>query len=141
MSKYWNEKVQDLNWWPVLRDTSLAFLVLVAAIMAGYPQYHVWEQGLKGQAELRRAEQNRQIKIQEATATEESARHLARAEVERAKGVSEANKIIGDSLANGGESYLRYIWLTEVAGNDTDKTVIYVPTEANIPIMEAGKRP
>ena len=139
MSRYWDEKERELVVWPVIRDLTIASSVLIAAGMYGCPQYHVWEQGLKGQAELRRAEQNRQIKIQEATAQEESSKHLARAEVERAKGVAEANKIIGDSL-KGNETYLRYLWIHSLDG-DKQKTVIYVPTEANLPILEAGKRP
>ena len=36
---------------------------------------------------------------------------LAQAEIERAKGVAEANRIIGDSL-KGNESYLRYLWIS-----------------------------
>jgi len=136
MSKYWNVAERDLNYWLVIRDLILACVILIAAGMYGCPQYHVWSQGLAGQAELRRAEQNRQIKIQEATAHEESAKHLARAEVERAKGVAEANKIIGASLTNN-ESYLRYLWIHALENGKSD--VIYVPTEANLPILEAGR--
>ena len=58
----------------------------------------------------------------------------------RAKGVAQANQIIGESLKNN-ESYLRYLWITEVANNQKGATVVYVPTEANMPILEAGKRP
>lgn len=140
-SRYWDDKAQDLNWWPVIRDAGLAFMALVAAVMYGCPQYHVWEQGLKGQAELRRAEQNRQIKIQEATAAQESAKHLAQAEIERARGAAEANKIIGESL-KGNESYLRYLWimaLEHTASSANGSTVIYVPTEANLPVLEANR--
>lgn len=117
------------------------FLVL-AAIPAGcyfQPQYNVWQQGLAGQAELARAEQNRQIKIEEAKAALESADLLNQAEIKRAEGLAEANRIIGDSL-RGNEAYLRYLWvqnLEEGAG----ATVIYVPTEAGMPLLEAGKRP
>ena len=140
MGRYWSDD-GSFPKFALIRDIGLLVLFMVSLGMWGCPQYNVWEQGLVGTAALRRAEQDRQIAIQEAQAKMESAKSLAQAEIERARGVAEANKIIGDSLANGGESYLRYIWLTEVAGNDTDKTVIYVPTEANIPIMEAGKRP
>ena len=56
--------------------------------------------------------------------------------VERAKGVAEANKIIGESL-NGNEAYLHYLWLHGLETGNND--VIYVPTEANLPIMEAGR--
>lgn len=104
----------------------------------GCPHYHVWQQGLVGEAELRRAEQNRKIVVQEAEAKKEAARSLAEAEIERAKGVAESNKIIGTSL-QGNEDYLRYLWVSSM--NDKESpTVIYIPTEAGLPILEAGKR-
>jgi regulator of protease activity HflC (stomatin/prohibitin superfamily) len=113
-------------------------LLFIAFCMWTFPQYNVWQQGLAGQAALRRAEQDRQIAVQEAHAKRESATLLAEAEVERAKGVAQANQIIGDSL-KGNESYLRYLWITDVANNGQGKTVVYVPTEANLPILEASR--
>lgn len=112
-------------------------ILLIAALIYGYPQYKVWQQRLAGQAELARAEQNRKIAIQEAEAKKESARALAEAEVIRAEGVAKANRIIGESL-RGNESYLRYLWIQTL--NDNPQNVIYVPTEAGLPILEAGKR-
>jgi hypothetical protein len=44
---------------------------------------------------------------------------------------------IGDSL-KGNEAYLRYLWINNSDGNG-DKQVIYVPTEAGLPILEAGR--
>lgn len=112
-------------------------LILIGGILFGCPQYHVWEQGLSGQAELAKANYNRQIKTQEAHATLEASKHLANAEIERARGVAEANRIIGDSL-KGNEAYLKYLWIhnLETGNNST----IYIPTEAGLPILEAGKR-
>jgi len=66
----------------------------------------------------------------------ESAKSLAQAEVERAKGVAEANEIIGESL-KGNESYLHYLWIMGL--QDGSSEVIYIPTEANMPILEAGR--
>lgn len=115
-----------------------AFLFLfVPSCMYGYPQYRVWEQGLVGKAELNRAEQNRQIKVQEAQAVKDSATLLGEAEVARAVGVAQANKIIGDSL-KGNEAYLRYLWITSL-DNDKNATIVYIPTEAGIPILEANR--
>jgi len=68
----------------------------------------------------------------------ESASLLAEAEVARAKGVAQANQIIGESLKNN-DAYLRYLWITEVAGKDVDKTVVYITTVANLPLLEAGR--
>lgn len=111
--------------------------ILVIIPMFIWPQYKVWEQGLAGKAELARAAQNRQIAIEAAKAKLESAGLEAKAEIERAKGVAEANKIIGDSL-KGNEAYLRYLWIQGLQEGATPQ-VIYVPTEAGLPILEAGR--
>jgi len=108
---------------------------LIAGGCWGVPTYNVWHQEMVGKAELAKANQNRQIAVTEAQAKEESAKFLAQCEVERAKGVAEANRIIGSSL-QGNEAYLRYLWIQELANAGH---VIYVPTEANLPILEAGR--
>ena len=107
--------------------------------MYGCPRYNVWQQGLEGEAQLAKASQNRKIKTQEAEAAMESSTLLAKAEVERAKGVAEANRIIGDSL-KGNEAYLRYLWIHNLEQASQGGQVIYVPTEAGLPILEAGHR-
>ena len=112
----------------------IALLALV--LLFGVPVYNVWQQEMTGKAELSRAEQNRQIRIQEAKAKKEAAVFEAEAEVERAKGVAQANKIIGESL-NENENYLRYLWIQSL--NDGNAETIYVPTEANLPILEADR--
>ena len=112
-------------------------ILLLVIGMWGYPQYRVYQQNLEGEAELARATQNRQIRIQEAKAAQESAQLLAAAEIERAKGVAEANKIIGDSL-KGNEAYLRYLWIQGLQEGSTPQ-VVYVPTEAGLSILEAGR--
>lgn len=111
-------------------------MVLVAGGLYGCPQYNVWQQRLAGEAELARAQQNRQIAIQEAQAKKDAATMLAEAEVERAKGVARANEIVANGLG-GPEGYLRYLWIEAV--QQTRNQVVYVPTEANLPIMEATR--
>src|SRR5690606_31344777 len=111
-------------------------LILSSLMLWGCPNYRVYQQNLEGEAELARATQNRQIEIQEAQAKAEAAEYLSKAEIERAKGVAEANKIIGESL-KGNESYLRYLWIEKL--DDDSGTIIYVPTEAGLPILEAGR--
>jgi len=49
-----------------------------------------------------------------------------------------ANKIIADGL-RGNDEYLRYLWIDKVAGS-TNREIVYVPTEANLPILEARPR-
>jgi regulator of protease activity HflC (stomatin/prohibitin superfamily) len=117
---------------------SVAVLVLllggVGGAMYGCPMYSVYEQRLTGEAELARAQQNRQIAVNEAQAKMDAAKLLAEAEVERAKGVAAANKIIAEGLG-GPEGYLRYLWIQSL--DNQQNKVIYVPTEANLPVLEA----
>ena len=114
----------------------LSIIMLIFGYSVVHHNYMVWSEGKVGEAELARAESNRQIKTLEARALMESSKHLADAEVIRAKGVAEANRIIGDSL-KGNESYLRYLWITSLESKS--KEIIYIPTEANLPILEAGR--
>ena len=113
-----------------------ALLLFGVSLAAGCPPYHVWEQGLVGEAELRRAQQNRQIEIARAEAARDAATSLAQAEVERAKGVAQANAIIAGGLG-GAEGYLRYLWIHGMQTNNMQ--VVYIPTEAGIPILEAHR--
>ena len=115
----------------------IMFVILIG--MVGCPTYNVYTAGKAGEAELAQATFNRQIAVQEAEAKKEAAVKLAEAEVARAEGVAKANKIIGDSLKDNDE-YLKYLWITDVAGANVDKSVVYIPTEGNLPILEAGKR-
>ena len=119
-----------------------AGIILVACIASAIlwnvaiaPQYNVWAKSLSGKAQLAEAEYNRQIAVLEAKAKLDSAKELAQAEVERAKGVSAANKIIGESL-KGNSEYLQYLFIQnlENANDNKEKTVIYIPTEKGIPI-------
>jgi hypothetical protein len=116
----------------------IGVVVVIAVIMGGCPTYRVWEQEMAGKAALQRATQDRQISVQEAQAKLDSAALLAAAEAERARGVAAANQIIGDSL-KGNEAYLRYLWVEGLKTNQMQ--VVYVPTEAGLPLLEAGKRP
>lgn len=117
---------------------TITVILLIGGAMAGLPQYGVYQQRKAGEAKLAEAQYSRQVAVAEANAKMESASLLAQAEVARAKGVAQANQIIGESL-KGNESYLRYLWITDVAGVGVDKTVVYVPTEANLPILEATR--
>lgn len=116
----------------------LVGIVVVLVGMAGCPVYNVWEREMAGKAELAQAEYNRQVKVYEAQAAMESAKHLANAEIERAKGVAEANRIIGHSLQDN-ESYLRYLWITNLGTKEGEKEVIYIPTQNGLPILEATR--
>jgi hypothetical protein len=111
---------------------------LIFFLAWGCPQYGVYHQRLEGEAELAKAEYSKKVAVQEAQAKMDSAKMLANAEVLRAEGVAKANAIIGESL-KGNEAYLRYLWISRLE-DGAGKEVIYVPTEAGLPVLEAGKR-
>ena len=122
-----------------------SIVVIVIAIIVGLifgfffwflPTWNVWSSALSGKGELKKADWNRQVEVQEAKAKFDASTLLAKAEIERAKGVAQANKIIGDSLEHN-EAYLRYLWIDNLKNEHNQ--VIYVPTETNLPILEANR--
>lgn len=110
----------------------LTVVALIALPMWGCPRYDVWQQEMAGKAEFAKAEQNRQIKIEEAKANLEAEKLNAQAEVERAKGAAEAIAIENGALT---PTYIQYLWVRQQ--NNAANKVIYIPTEANLPILEA----
>ena len=109
-------------------------LILVLGLFVAWPNYRVWQRELAGKALLREASWSRQVAIEEARAKMESAKMLAEAEIERAKGLAQANEIVIKSLGSP-DAYLRYLWIDQIQDNQ----VFYVPTEATLPILEAGR--
>ena len=58
-----------------------------------------------------------------------------KAEIERAKGAAEAIRIENGSIT---PTYIQYLWVRQQSDLN-NKTVIYVPTETNLPILEAPR--
>lgn len=139
---YQQEKQENVSlgwlWTKIISLATFVVIFIICLFMIGCPRYNVWQQGLEGQAELARATQNRQIKIQESQAKADAAKYDAESEVTRAYGAAKANEIIGNSL-KGNEAYLHYLWINALNERSGEQTIVYVPTEANIPIMEAGR--
>jgi hypothetical protein len=92
---------------------------------------------MTGQAILAHAQSSREVAVAEAKAKMESASLLAQADTLRAHGVARSNEIIGKSLKEN-EVYLKWMWISDL--KDSKNQVIYIPTEAQMPILEAGKR-
>lgn len=111
---------------------AFVFAAIIAFFLFGVPRYKVWQQEMEGRAELAQAEQNRQIKIEEARANLEAEKLNAQAEVVRAQGAAEAIKIENGSLT---PTYIQYLWVRQQ--NSAANKVIYIPTEAGLPILEA----
>lgn len=115
----------------------IGFIFVGGIAMYGCPQYNIYQQRMEGQAILAHAQSSREVAVAEAKAKMESAELLAQAEITRAKGVAQANQIIGASL-KGNEAYLRYLWVNNLE-TSKEAQVIYIPTEAGMPIMEASR--
>ena len=116
--------------------TVLIIFILIALAMWLWPQYKVWKKEMDGKAEYSEAQQNRKIKVEEAKANLDAEKLNAQAEIERAKGAAKAIQIENGSIT---PTYIQYLWVRQ-QGALSNKTVIYIPTEAGLPILEAGKR-
>ena len=115
--------------WPIM------IVLVLVGMFAGWPTYNVWRAEMSGRAEMAQAEQNRKILVEEAQANLDAQKLNAQAEVERAKGMAEAIEIEDGKLS---DQYIHYLWVRNIDKMDGDK--IYIPTEANIPILEAASK-
>lgn len=105
-------------------------VVVIVGLMWGWPVYRVWQQGLEGEATLRRAEQERQVQVKQ-----------AEAEVDSAKLVAEAIAIVGQAAKDYPE-YRQQMFISgfaEALKEGSIDQIFYIPTEGMIPIMEAGR--
>ena len=118
----------------------IAVVIVLAIVMIGLPTYNVYSKQMQGKAAYEQAVQDRRIRVLEAQAALDSAQLTAQAEVARARGTNEANRIMAESLG-GPENYLRwsYIHMLEETAGKPGREVIYIPTEAAMPILEASR--
>lgn len=116
------------------------FVAIIATLMTGCwpgcPGY-VYMKEQDGEGELAKSSNESKVRINEARSNLEVAKLQAQSEVARAEGVAQANRIIGESLKQN-EAYLRWLWIKGLEDNK-DHQIIYVPTEAGLPILEAER--
>ncbi len=111
----------------------LLCVAVVICCLIFWPSYNVYRQKKEGEAILAHAQYSREVAVAEAKAKMESSSLLAQADTIRAHGIARSNQIIGQSLT---DAYLHWFWIDNI---DKSNNVIYVPTEANLPILEAGR--
>lgn len=131
----------ESQWKPVhtISTVTLVIVVLFSLIilgMWGCPRYSVYSAEMEGKAQLAHAQSSKEVVVAEARAKQEAAGMLSAADTIRAHGVARSNEIIGTSLKNN-EAYLHWLWIDNIEKNPN--AVIYVPTEANLPIFEASR--
>ncbi|WP_286713466.1 hypothetical protein [Acinetobacter sp. UBA2581] len=105
-------------------------LIVILLLLFGWPHYKVWKQGMDGQAALAEAEQSKMIQVQ-----------VTKAELESAKLRAETIKLVGQAAKDYPE-YRKQEFIGafgEALREGRIQQIIYVLTEANIPIVEAGK--
>jgi hypothetical protein len=115
----------------------LLFTVLFFGCGASYKSYNRYQKRADSKNALWRAQYEKKIQVEDAEGQRLAATKLAAVEIERAKGVAEANRIIAGSL---NEQYLRYFYISTLSKvENSGGRIIYVPTEAGLPILEAGR--
>lgn len=98
------------NWTPIIEVTVVLIGLILLWSLVGYPKWRVWAAHQQGLADL------------------------------AAEAVAEQVSKIGTELTHH-DLYLRWQWIKmmEDAHAENDSTIIYVPTEANLPILEATR--
>jgi hypothetical protein len=103
-------------------------LIIIAMLL--YPQYRVYSMRLQGEALLAKAQAERQVLVRQAEAERDAAVHRAA-----------AIAIVGQAAKDFPE-YRQQEFIGAFADalhNGKIAQMIYVPTEAGIPILEAGR--
>lgn len=126
---------RNRNYLPWIIVSILVGVGLIAFMMWLFPVYNVWSKQQRGRAALSEAEFSKQVKLEEAKANLEAEKLNALAEIERAKGAAESIKIEGGQLT---DNYIKYLWVRNLESGE--KQLIYVPTEAGLPLLEAGRQ-
>lgn len=123
----------------LIEGISLAFVIAILVwFLIGYPKWRVWAAHQAGLADLQRAKNEQQIQVAKAQGRLDAAELNKQAAVVEAQGVALQIKEIGEQLTRH-DLYLRWQWIKMMEEMDIENQVIYVPTEANLPVLEAGR--
>ena len=123
----------EINIFIIIGGLVLTFAFLAWAI----PMYSVWAAKKSGEAELARAVNEERVQVAIARGRKEAASMNKEAAIIEAEAVADSIKTIGSRL-KGNIEYLQWQWIDMMNNRDSGDT-IYVPTEAGLPILEAGK--
>lgn len=107
----------------------IAVIFTILAIIV--PYYRVWALEMEGKAVLMKNTQTRQIMIEQAKAEKEAA-------LERAEAIAIIGKAAKEYPEYREQEFIGAF--AEALSEGKINQIIYVPTESNIPILEAGKR-
>lgn len=116
----------------------LLLVFVVWGLVALGAIYGVWSAHKEGQADLAQAHNEQQIQVSKAQGRLDAAELNKQAEIIDAQAVAKSVEIIGKALHEN-TGYLQWKWIHMMEQRDSGDT-IYVPTEAGLPILEAGRR-
>jgi hypothetical protein len=136
MSYNENSEISAKSIFATISGVLILLIGLIVLGMWGCPRYNVYSSRKDGEAALAHAQASKEVQVAEAKAKMESAVYNAQADTIRAHGIARSNQIIGESLKNNKE-YLSWLWIDNLEKNPN--AVFYIPTEANLPILEAGR--
>lgn len=118
---------------------SLFMLIIILGALVGgmmlYPRYKIYKLEMSGKAALAEAEWSKKIQIEEAKGRLEAAKFDRERELMEANTTAETNMIVSGSLD---PLYLQYLMINRMIDGNTQQ-IIYLPTEAGIPQLEAGR--
>jgi len=110
-------------------------IIITASMMFGFgylsKQYNVWAMEMSGKAKLAEATQSRQIQIEQAKGEKEASQYTA-----------EAIGIVGKA-AKAYPEYRQQMYIQafgEALTGGKIQQIIYIPTEAGMPILEASRK-
>jgi len=117
----------------------IALLVIgLAWVLLGYPLWRIWAAHPSGLADLQQAKNEQQIQIAEGQSRFNAAELNKQAAVIEAEAVALQIKAIGEQLTKH-DLHLRWQWIKMMEESEVKMNTVYVPTEANIPILEATR--
>ena len=125
----------------VVEGFGVMLIISLAWVLLGYPHWRVWAAHQRGQADLAQAKNEQQIQIATAQSRLSAAELNKQAAIIEAQAVAAQVKEIGTELSHH-DLYLRWQWIKmmeDTISEESATQIIYVPTEANLPILEAAR--
>ncbi len=118
------------------------FIGMLFGVGAGWAKYRLWKAEYTGRALEIEMEYNGKAILAEAEYSRQTRVESARAENESAQLTADAIKIVGEAAQKYPEYRQQefYLSLGEALKEGKIQQVIYLPTEAGLPVTEAGKR-
>jgi hypothetical protein len=118
----------------------LGYAILIIGFIGSlfyiFPLWNVWAAHKSGLADLAQAQNEQQCRVAEAKGRRDAANLNKEAAIIEAEAVAAQIASIGKGLTEH-DLYLKWQWIKMM--EDRTGSTIYVPTECNLPVLEAGR--